>query len=101
MDRNIRHRWLTSSCASLFIGIALCGCLFAYQLNWVKQRNTARADRGFEFGRVVPSIQLVGAPMLLRVFGEPGVPVIIVNDNLPEAEVWILRSLFPEAELLN
>lgn len=93
------HRWFRFSLRTAFALLTLA-CLaaswIAYQLNWIRQRQEARA--------MVKAISITDArgPGLLWFFGERGHEIISLDsEKLSANEVDRIHQLFPEADLLS
>jgi hypothetical protein len=91
---------------TLLVLVTLVGLLFAWQLNWLRQRRAflARANvtdysPGYGANAARPS-----APGLLRLFGEPGVrTLVVVEYGTPDlsADMETAERLFPEPEVIS
>ena len=107
-----KRRWFRFSLRTLFVVVTLAAVplgWIGYSVNWIRQRRSALAASGpaagwtphadgWEIIQVLPEAQ---PPGLLWLFGEQGVNRIYINHGPSDKEVTHLKSLFPEATILD
>jgi ABC-type multidrug transport system fused ATPase/permease subunit len=99
-----KRRWFQWSLRTLFVVVTVAALLSAwvvYQLNWIRQRNSARNWIAAHRAALSSAIfEKRPFPWPLRILGEqPENLIEIVTDDMGRVEE--LRSLFPEATVLN
>ena len=92
-----KRRWFRFSLRSLFVLVTIAGIgagWVAYQLKWIRDRHEFRG-RFYVFS-FVPKDYPIQPPWSLKLFGETP---LIIGLKIPEAELSLARSLFPELPL--
>ena len=90
-----KRRRFQFTLGTLFLVITAFGLVLGYQLNWIRERH--------EFLKL-PKVSQVNrpggtpAPVYLRVFGETGVSIVVIDGD---SDREIAQRLFPEAEIVT
>jgi hypothetical protein len=106
------RRWFQFSLRSLTIGVTLLAvpCAYVgYNLNWIRERDAARKsligrtlfDSGMDYRnrRFLTGYPLRLAPWSLRILGETGAGIWILDIPKSDPVIEQLRRLFPEASI--
>ena len=107
-----RRRWFRFSLRTLFVAVTLLAIplgWLGYSVHWIRQRHAALAASGPAAGWTTQNMGWEGfplsperqAPGLLWLFGELGVSRIHISHGPSDKEVAHLKSLFPEAAILD
>lgn len=86
-----KRRW-SYSLRTLFVVVTLVAIWLGWSVNWIRQRHEY-LEQAYSHGSGVP------APMVLRLLGESGSPVIVPQGDATDAEMDYAAKLFPEAEI--
>jgi hypothetical protein len=99
-----KRRWLRFALLTAVVVVTGFGCWLGYGMNWIRQRHEFEAREDVDAFLGSDKKAWVHAPVLLKLFNEPGRAEIVLSFQAAQApparaEAELAARLFPEADI--